>query len=224
MNCKSIRTLLTLMDGNIFWNIVAINLRCKPSPLKWFIISKGWQRNWDWVAWFRFSIETTSRLSEYECTLNVIVGPRGKRISRTCVDISDLENVTRWVTFSGPATLIKSFSTFFLLTCICTAYKNNNYINIKEEHDKCKINVHLWLARKYADHWHLCMFQQITKNVRFVAATINQIFQLVLCTRRQTFKCDAVYGSITCRISIVSLFTFLPTSPRWKTNEWGHFL
>lgn len=113
---KSIRTLLTLMDGNMFWNIVAINLRCMPSPLKWFIISNGWQRNCDWVAWFRFSIETTSRLSEYECTLNVMVGPRGKRINRICVDTSDLENATRWVTFSGPATLMKSLSTFFLLT------------------------------------------------------------------------------------------------------------
>ena len=122
----SVRTLLTLMDGNIFWNIVAISLRCMPSPLKWFMISKGWQRNWDWVAWFRFSIDTTSRLSEYETTLNVIVGPRGKRINRICVDASDLENVTRWVTLSGPATLTKSFSTFFLLTCICTAYKTRS--------------------------------------------------------------------------------------------------
>ena len=113
------RTLLTLMDGNIFWNMVAISLRCMPSPLKWFIISRGWQRNCDWVAWFRFSIETTSRLSEYECTLNVIVGPRGRRTKRMCVDASDLENVTRWVTFSGPAMLMKSFSTFFLLTYIC---------------------------------------------------------------------------------------------------------
>ena len=125
MNWKS-RTLFTLMDGNIFWNIVAISFRCMPSPLKWFMISKGWHRNCDWVAWFRFSIETTSRLSEYECTLNVIVGPRGRRIKRMYVDTSDLENVTKWVTFICPATLMKSFRTFFLLTCIHTAFKKTS--------------------------------------------------------------------------------------------------
>jgi len=115
---KATETLLTLMDGNMFWNIVAISLRCMPSPLKWFMIRRGWYRNCDWVAWFRLSIETTSRLSEYEWSLKVIVGPRGRRINRMYVDTSDLENVTRWVTFIGPATLIKSFSTFFLLTCL----------------------------------------------------------------------------------------------------------
>jgi len=60
--------------------------------------------------------------------------------------------------------------------------------------------------------------------VRFHPRWLYFLVQEVTYTNRQTFKCDAVYGSITCRISIASLFTFLPTSPRWKTNEWGHFL
>jgi len=144
------------MDGNMFWNIVAISLRCMPSPLKWFIISNGWYSNWDWVAWFRFSMETTSRLSEYESTLNVIVGPRGRRISRMYVDTSDLENVTRWVTFRGPATVIKSFSTFFLWTCIWLAYKNNyrnnNRINSPVGYVKKMAPVRI-LCR----NWFFCM-------------------------------------------------------------------
>lgn len=50
-------------------------------------------------------------------TLNVIVGPRGRRISRMFIAASFLVNTMKCETLSGPATLTKSLRTFFLRIC-----------------------------------------------------------------------------------------------------------
>jgi hypothetical protein len=58
-------TLLTLIDGNMFWNIDAISLRWSPSPLKLLKTKRGWCLNWVDSMLRRFIVDRTSRTKLY---------------------------------------------------------------------------------------------------------------------------------------------------------------
>lgn len=70
-------TLDTLMVGNMFWNIFAINFRCIPSPEKLFITIKGELSKAFFKKYCFFKLDMTSLVNEKFCTLNVSVGPLG---------------------------------------------------------------------------------------------------------------------------------------------------
>lgn len=110
-------TLCTFIDGNMFWNIVAMSFTWFPSPLKLFITNNGWCRYWTCSTFGFRNEEITSLRRQYSWTLKVSVGPRGKRQSLKYTPISVFANITKWETWSKPATLTKSFNTFFFLTC-----------------------------------------------------------------------------------------------------------
>lgn len=58
-------TWCTLMEGNMFWNMVAISLMCMPTVPKLFSTSKGWWVNcWSCILCL-FNDETTSLISVY---------------------------------------------------------------------------------------------------------------------------------------------------------------
>lgn len=58
-------TLYTLMEGNMFWNMVAISLICIPSIPKLFSTSSGWWVNCCSCILCLFKDETTSLMSVY---------------------------------------------------------------------------------------------------------------------------------------------------------------
>ena len=62
---KKKHTLCTLMEGNMFWNMVAMSLTCMPSDPKLLRINRGWCVNcWSCILCF-FRDETTSLTREY---------------------------------------------------------------------------------------------------------------------------------------------------------------
>lgn len=58
-------TLCTLIEGNMFWNMVAISLTCMPSMPKLFSTSKGWWENCCSCILCLFKDETTSLMRVY---------------------------------------------------------------------------------------------------------------------------------------------------------------
>lgn len=58
-------TSLTLMEGNIFWNMEAMSLRWRPSPLKLLMTSRGWCKNCLASTLLRFMVDSTSRTKLY---------------------------------------------------------------------------------------------------------------------------------------------------------------
>lgn len=113
---KQTLTLFTLIDGNIFWNIVAINLKCIPSPLKLFKTNKGWWENsFSYINGF-FCEETISFTSEYSFIWKVRVGPLGSFNILKYILVCDFVKITRWETFNGPAIWTKSLTTLCFWT------------------------------------------------------------------------------------------------------------
>lgn len=62
---KRKHTLCTLMEGNMFWNIVAMSLTCMPSDPKLLRMSSGWWVNCCSCILCFFRDETTSLIREY---------------------------------------------------------------------------------------------------------------------------------------------------------------
>lgn len=58
-------TLCTLMEGNMFWNMVAMSLICMPSEPKLLRMRRGWWVNCCLCIRCFFSVETTSFEREY---------------------------------------------------------------------------------------------------------------------------------------------------------------
>lgn len=109
-------TFPTLIDGNIFWNMVAINRNSIPSPLKLFRTTSGWYKNCFGSMCGSFNTAITSRLKEYEDILNVIVGPLGSLTNFMYMPDFVWVNATRCDTLNMPAALTKSLITLFCRT------------------------------------------------------------------------------------------------------------
>lgn len=62
---KMKHTLCTLMEGNMFWNMVAMSLTCMPSDPKLLRMSSGWWVNCCSCILCFFRDETTSLIREY---------------------------------------------------------------------------------------------------------------------------------------------------------------
>ena len=65
-------TLLTLIDGNMFWNMVVMSLNGSSSLLKLLSTRRGWCRNWDAYMLGLFRADTTSLANEYWEKINII--------------------------------------------------------------------------------------------------------------------------------------------------------
>ena len=73
-------------------------------------------------------------LSIYSSTLNDIVGPFGVVINLKLTDSFVFENVSKWVTFNGPAIVKKSFITFPFRTLKFDALKW--FLKVSNEHQE----------------------------------------------------------------------------------------
>lgn len=78
MNNNNKRTFCTLMEGNMFWNMVAMSFMCMPSEPKLLRMSRGWCVNcWSCIRCF-FRDETTSLTREYWGKIKLRVTWRNK--------------------------------------------------------------------------------------------------------------------------------------------------
>jgi len=104
------------MDGNMFWKVRVTSLVSSASPEKLLRTSSADLRIWDPIERGRDWLFCTSRSGQYALTLNVSVGPRGRRPTRMLVPTSVLVKLIMCVTPSGPAMCTKSRITFFFRT------------------------------------------------------------------------------------------------------------
>lgn len=81
-------TLCTLMDGNMFWNMVAISLTCMPSTPKLFSTSRGWCVNCCSCILCFFRDDTTSLTRAYWSDTLILEHPSNSPLTQTTVDQS----------------------------------------------------------------------------------------------------------------------------------------
>lgn len=80
---KRKHTLCTLMEGNMFWNMVAMSLTCMPSDPKLLRTSSGWWVNCCSCILCFFRDETTSLIREYWKKVKVLIKTGGKKYGKT---------------------------------------------------------------------------------------------------------------------------------------------
>lgn len=79
---KRKHTLCTLMEGNMFWNMVAMSLTCMPSDPKLLRTSSGWWVNCCSCILCFFRDETTSLIREYWKKVKVLIKTGGKNMEK----------------------------------------------------------------------------------------------------------------------------------------------